>query len=276
MATVLQPSVVGKEYPPETYRVNAEATRAYALATNDDNPRYVSGSDLIAPPLFAVVPAFNLLAGTLMDPAVGLPLDRTLHGEQDMHFASPIRPEDTLVTKAKISGVEETSTGETLITEILTSTADGVERVRSRMVAFVRDPEKKRSSEMPTAAMRGETVAEAVMAVSSDQSYRYAEASGDHNPPHVNEDFAKMIGFRTVILQGLCTMAFACKAVVDEICAGDPERLKRLKVRFSKVVYPGDVLTTRIWAVDGNIYSFETTNTEGQAVIKEGLAEVRV
>jgi acyl dehydratase len=113
------------------------------------------------------------------------------------------------------------------------------------------------------------------MKVTEDQPRRYAEASGDHNLPHVDEGFAKMIGFRTVILQGLCTMAFAGKAIVDGICGGDPEKLSRLKARFSNVVYPGDALTTRIWQEGDGSFTFETINQDGATVLKDGAAETR-
>ena len=52
----------------------------------------------------------------------------------------------------------------------------------------------------------------------------YADGSGDHNPIHVDPDFAKGVGLPGIILQGLCTMAFNFKAVQDEVAGGDPLR----------------------------------------------------
>ena len=267
---------VGKSYPPKTFTVEAERTIAYALATNDENPWYVDRSregGIIAPPLFAVAPAGELLIESLTDMQLGVPLDRTLHGEQDMYFISPIRPGDKLVTEAKILDMTDTSTGETMTTEVVTKTEGGELRCRSLAIAYVRHPEKKKNSQPEPEVDRGASLVEQSMKVTDDQPLRYAEASGDHNPPHVNEDFAKAIGFRTVILQGLCTMAFTSMAVIDALCAGNPTRLKRLKVRFSKVVYPGDVLTTSIWTQGGN-YTFQTANQDGVLVIKDGVAEI--
>jgi acyl dehydratase len=77
----------------------------------------------------------------------------------------------------------------------------------------------------------------------------------------------------------MCTMAFASRAVVDGLCGGDPARLRRIRVRFSRPVFPGETLTTRGWletsGADADVYGFETLNGRGNAVITAGLAEVR-
>ena len=62
------------------------------------------------------------------------------------------------------------------------------------------------------------------------QPIYYAGSSGDFNPIHIDPEFGKLAGLGGNILQGLCTMAFC----------GDPGRLKKLKVRFAKPVYPLD------------------------------------
>ena len=114
--------------------------------------------------------------------------------------------------------------------------------------------------------------------IDDDQTYRYAEASGDRNPIHVDENVAKMAGLPGIIVHGLCTMAFTSKAIIDDACAHDPAKLKRLRVRFSRPVRPGETITTRVWddgTRDGRrVLAFETYNPAGQAVIRAGLAEV--
>ncbi|MBI2877407.1 MAG: dehydratase, partial [Candidatus Tectomicrobia bacterium] len=89
---------------------------------------------------------------------------------------------------------------------------------------------------------------------------------------------ARAAGFPGIILQGLCTMAFVGKAVVDAYLGGDPTHLKRLAVRFARPVRPEDVLTTQGWLEresDGHlVLSLETRNQKGEKVITEGLAEV--
>ena len=75
-------------------------------------------------------------------------------------------------------------------------------------------------------------------------------------------------------------MAFTSKVAIDKVCAGDPTRLKRLRVRFSRPVLPGQTITTKFWADnesdrDGRkVFAYETINPDGQPVIKGGIAEV--
>jgi acyl dehydratase len=114
--------------------------------------------------------------------------------------------------------------------------------------------------------------------IDRDQTFRYAEASGDRNPIHVDENVAKMAGLPGIVVHGLCTMAFASKVMIEGLCGGDPMRLKRLRVQFSRPVFPGQSITTRVWAGDERAgrraYAFETYNPEGMAVIRGGIAEI--
>jgi acyl dehydratase len=115
--------------------------------------------------------------------------------------------------------------------------------------------------------------------VDDDQTQRYAEASGDHNPIHLDENIAKMAGLPRTINHGMCTMAIAVKGAVNGLAGGDPTRIRKVAVRFSKPVFPGEELTTRFWEQEGSVgdskaYGFETYNPNGEAVIKNGLVEV--
>ncbi|MFF5568412.1 MaoC family dehydratase [Streptomyces sp. NPDC012623] len=68
---------------------------------------------------------------------------------------------------------------------------------------------------------------------------RYAGASGDFNPIHWNEKFAKEVGLPDVIAHGMFTMAEAIRVVTD--WAGDPGAVVEYGVRFTKpVVVPND------------------------------------
>lgn len=68
---------------------------------------------------------------------------------------------------------------------------------------------------------------------------RYAGASGDFNPIHWNEDFARKVGLEDVIAHGMLTMASAARVVTD--WAGDPGALIDYGVRFTRpVVVPND------------------------------------
>ena len=97
-------------------------------------------------------------------------------------------------------------------------------------------------------------------------------------PIHLDDDFAKKVGLPGIIVHGLCTMAFASRAVVQETCADDPTRLKRLAVRFSKIVQPHETVTHHLFdageAGGRRRIAFETTSSAGGAALKDGVAEV--
>ena len=75
--------------------------------------------------------------------------------------------------------------------------------------------------------------------VTRDTLVRYAGASGDFNPIHWNEKFAREVGLPDVIAHGMFTMASAIRVVTD--WAGDPAAVEEYGVRFTKpVVVPND------------------------------------
>lgn len=106
----------------------------------------------------------------------------------------------------------------------------------------------------------------------------YAAASGDFNPIHIDPEVGEAAGLGGAILQGLCTMAWAAEACVQ--LYGDPTRLRRLKVRFSRPVKPGDTVTIegKVTSVEGGTVKAELVarNQDGQEVLKAGQAEGEV
>ena len=93
----------------------------------------------------------------------------------------------------------------------------------------------------------------------------YADASGDQNPIHQNEEFAKAVGLPNVIAHGMLTMALVGKYVTD--FAGGSEQVKEFSGRFMKpVVVPADqkvdlTVSGNIVAVDGNQITLELSAT---------------
>ena len=77
--------------------------------------------------------------------------------------------------------------------------------------------------------------------VTVEQIRQYAEASGDRNPIHLDESFARSAGLPGVIAHGMLTMAFANQMVTDWL--GDRSLLKSLHGRFAGMVVPGDDVT---------------------------------
>ncbi|MFO7861507.1 MAG: SDR family NAD(P)-dependent oxidoreductase, partial [Desulfosalsimonas sp.] len=86
--------------------------------------------------------------------------------------------------------------------------------------------------------------------------------------------FAKMAGFEKPIMHGLCTYGFACRALIAKLIPGEPERMHRLDCRFSKALYPGDPIKTRIWKLEPGRAAWEVVNEKtGDTVITNGIFE---
>ena len=79
--------------------------------------------------------------------------------------------------------------------------------------------------------------------ITQDQLNRYAEASGDFNPIHLNEEAARRVGLDGIIAHGMLSMAFLGQ-YISGLIASDPQALiGDLKVRYHSMVRLGDTLT---------------------------------
>lgn len=108
--------------------------------------------------------------------------------------------------------------------------------------------------------------------VDADQAVRYASASGDYMPIHLDDEAARAAGLPGPILHGLCTMAFCARAVTGRFCPENPERLKRIALRFARPVLPGQTLTHSVWEARVDEFAFQTVADGGDLVIRDGLA----
>ncbi|HLI68198.1 MAG TPA: MaoC/PaaZ C-terminal domain-containing protein [Ktedonobacteraceae bacterium] len=79
--------------------------------------------------------------------------------------------------------------------------------------------------------------------IEREQLRRYAAASGDHNPIHLDDAAARRVGLNGVIAHGMLSMAFLGQFVNQQIADDPGARVGRLKVRYIAMVYPGDTLT---------------------------------
>jgi acyl dehydratase len=106
---------------------------------------------------------------------------------------------------------------------------------------------------------------------------RYAGASGDFNPIHTDEDFAKAVGLPGRILHGLWSMAQVARAQTE--AAGGPEALKRLSVQFRGMGRPEQEIVVRstVREVNDGVAVIDTVaEQDGNAIIRNAVAEVRI
>lgn len=108
--------------------------------------------------------------------------------------------------------------------------------------------------------------------------HRYAGASGDFNPIHIDDEFAKMVGLPRNILHGLYSMGLVAKANAA-LAGGDPRALKRLSVQFRGMGMPEQeiVVSGTVKAVDGDRVVVDTVAAQGETqIIKNAEAEVEL
>jgi acyl dehydratase len=106
---------------------------------------------------------------------------------------------------------------------------------------------------------------------------RYAGASGDYNPIHIDEEFAKSVGLPGRILHGLWMMAQVARAATD--AAGGPEKLRRLSVQFRGMGFPEQeiVVTGTVREVaDGRVVIDTVAEQSGNKVIRNAEAELEL
>ncbi len=271
------------EFP---YPVQPDLVRAFAAATNDlDDPRHAEGT--VAPPLFAVVASRLAVVAALSAamPRGNPPRIQRLHGEHDLRLARPIVAGDLLWSRAALVGVQGRLSGVSLLFRIVTRGDDGSPVNEQDMLTYVPGLvlDAARGEERLSFRPAGDATARSPDATvelrtDPDQTFRYAPISGDLSRFHLDESYARSVGAPGIVLQGLCTMAFIARAVAAGCADRDATRLRRLGLRFSAPVRPGDTIATRLWSVGEErgvrVHALECLGPSGQQIARYGRAEV--
>ena len=261
----------GKVYDPVTRTITAEEIEAYARASGDPNPAHVAGPDQIASPIFPVVPGFPLLGVVTGDPELNVenPL-MILHGEEEIVHHRPMKPGETLVFTPSLVSVEDKGRNGSFVIRVTAKTEDGEpvnEQFATIVVRGAGSGANRPSSAKETPDPADSPDVSFTRHVSADMPTRYAEASGDHNPIHLDDAVAKMVGLPGPINHGLGTLSLIAGGLVEHVAGGDASQVRRIKVRFTDVVFPGTDLETRVWAADTG-HRFETARPDGTVVIR--------
>ncbi len=266
-------ATVGKPYRRGAEFAEPAHIEAFAMATGYRS----TAPDTDVPPTFAVRALHGLATDMLNDPAMQVDLARLVHGEQDMVFVRPLRRWDLLTPRGQIEAVEAKSTG-TLIRGRQRLLVDGDVAVDVTAGYFVRGSGgrgEKGERPAPPPLPDGAPVVDATVTVTREQIAAYAEASGDRNPIHLDDDVARAAGLPSVIAHGLLTLGLVASAVVEQACGGRGERLARLRTRFAKPVLPGDTLRIRGWATEAGGIELRVQTADGTDVLANTAAVVR-
>jgi acyl dehydratase len=264
---------IGAEYPVPDFEATPDRIAAFADATGDAHPGY-RGDAAIAPPVFAIVPAWPAVAAVLADESTGIEVGRTVHGEQRMRLHRPIRAGDVLRSVGRLASAEERGANEVFVIALATTDADGRPVADQDVVVVSRGTAAAGSDgggpPKPTREPPPEPPApdvERTVELDPEITHTYAAASGDDNRIHVDDDFARSVGLPGIIVQGLCLLSISLQPVVDEL-AIDPASIREVAVRFARPIRPGQPYTTRVWRADGGA-TFDSQGPDGD-VLRNG------
>ncbi len=127
-----------------------------------------------------------------------------------------------------------------------------------------------------SAVRHGERIPELRVTPDRYLPLRYAGASGDFNPIHVDPEFAEQVGLPSTILHGLYTMALVARANI-EAASGDPRALRRLSVQFRGMGVPEKEIVVRgtVREASGAGVVIDTeAEQEGTLIVRNAVAEL--
>jgi acyl dehydratase len=237
---------------------------------------YTYEQRLVVLPSFGVVPAFRALVEAATGQVPGLQINpvMVLHGEQDLEIHKPIPTSASVEHRPRISSIYDKGKAALITVEVESGPA-GDPLFTNRFTIFARgeggfggDPDSPPPGNSPPDREPDAVVESPTM---SHQALIY-RLSGDKNPLHADPDFAKLGGFDTPILHGLCTYGIACKATVDSLLGGDTTAVARYQVRFTGVVFPGETVVTSLWREPDRIILSATTKERSEKPVLSNAA----
>jgi acyl dehydratase len=228
-----------------------------------------------------VLPTFAVTLGSLgmwiRAPEFGVDFPKLVHYEQATTFHAPIAPETEVISRARIATVSDRGPGRGAVVVVerkISDATEGMPYCTLRQTLLLRGDGGfggEPPAHSPSIIPEREPDAIATFAVDPRAALIY-RLSGDLNPLHADLEAAKRAGFDRPILHGLATYAVAGVAVARALGAS-PAALSALACRFTGIVFPGDVLSFRIWR-DASAAAFQAFVGERKA-LDQGFASFR-
>ena len=276
----LDASSAGRRLAPVERRWEWRDTILYALGVGagTESPQFTTQNS--AGVELKAVPTLAFVLGEANDEAVATlagveDFSTTLHAEQRVEFFGPVPTAGHLRTEKFVSAVYDK--GRAAILEVTADSFDSTSgELLFRNVAVMYIPGAggfggDRGPSRPPAEPGDRPADETVTyRTRPDQALIY-RLSGDYNPLHSDPARAAELGYDRPILHGLCTLGFACRALVSDRMTAEPGLLRTLSARFVKPVLPGEELIVSMWRDQGAV-RFDVATAEGSVVVDGGRA----
>lgn len=202
-----------------------------------------------------------------------------VHGEHDILLHRPVVPGEPLMTWVQGWGARPAGQNAAVTLRYLTRD-EGDELVAEQwwttvfLSATCADLGATPPSHRFPEQARQHPVGKLTQHVDADMPRRYAQVSGDWSPHHFEVTAARSTGFDEPFLHGLATLGLCAQGVVALVAGGDPDRLRRIAVRFAMPTFLDRDLTLQLHAVPDGSFAFEAENA-GHLVVTHGRAELR-
>jgi acyl dehydratase len=215
------------------------------------------------------------------EPQFNIDWKKILHGEQSVTMHKPLPVEGEIRAELSIEAIYDKGEGKGALLYLLREVFDkktGDHLATIRQNSFLRGNGGQggltegapKPHQLPTDRDADISVS---LPTRGEQALIY-RLSGDYNPLHAAPEAAKASGFDRPILHGLASYGLVGRALLSAFCDDDATRLKRLDVRFSSPVFPGDTIVTEIWKDAAGKASFRARAAERDVVvINNGYAE---
>jgi acyl dehydratase len=274
--------LMSMKFEPTTARYSRKDTMLYALGLGvgslepiDANElKYVYEKQLVALPTLAVTIAAGAMR--LADPNSGINYRLLLHAEQSLRVHKPLPVEGTVRSETTIDEIYDKGAAKGAImymTRKLFDTVSGDLLITMGTVSFLRGDGgfggKSEGAPKPRPVPSDrppDLVTTLPVALNQALIYRLA---GDYNPLHIDPEVARSAGFDRPILHGLAAYGMVGRALIKVLCEDDPARLRRLDVRFTSPVYPGEPLHVEIWKLGAGDAAFRLVATERKVVVED-------
>jgi len=269
---------VGKTIGPISKEYTWKDAVLYALGVGAgfSDLEYCYEKDLKVIPSFAITTLYDTMPQALS--LTNVNLAGILHGEQELIFHNPIPPDGAMTIQGSITHIYDKGKdkGALVVAESEAKHSSGVKLFTAKSTIFSRldggfGGEKAPTEEILFPDRDHDFSIDASPSENQPLIYRL---SGDVFQLHVDPEFAKMAGFEKPIMHGLCTHGYACRALIQALIPGQPEKARRMTCRFTKPLYPGMALKTLIWKTGQGKAVWRVQNDEtGEVVIDRGQFE---
>jgi acyl dehydratase len=274
-----------RAFPPVEQRYETKDTILYALGVGAGaDPLDTSHLPFVYEKHLRIIPSqASVLASPgfwIGEPSLEIEWVKLLHGEQGIIFERPLKATAVVRGEYEVLGVDDKGPGKGAVIffeKRIFDADDGGLICRVRSTYFLRGDggcgNWGKVPPGPSALPERVPDLQLELPTLARQALIY-RLSGDYNPVHIDPEVAAAAGFDKPILHGLCTFGVACFGIVQHLCAGNPDRLKEVFVRFSRPVFPGETIRLELFKDDDSWRFRARVKVRDEVVLDRGSARI--